>query len=216
MKTFFMILLMIFSMNLISCNQKQEAKTVDTSEESQTSRRVDDSSIRQPQHLISLEKVKEQIDKYKNAHPGVTGNEYALRTWISIEELESYIAYVKQEAKNKNILVNGIDFIHAQSKSASPNLPNAGNKDYDLTLLLAPTFKDGSKNIAFDPKYSKDGSPYPLSQLLNNLGNEEVMRGFSDQILTESDVNSTTTNKPVHASSVDNRFNSCPNNCDPN
>lgn len=155
-----------------------------------------------PNVLISLQSAKNQLGKYQNAHPGVNGDEYALRTWISLQDLEKYIAFVKEVSKDKNITVNGIDIIYTQKIAGAPGLPNPNNSQYGLTLMMAPTYKDGTHNTAFDPVASKYGKPAKLSDLLANAGefaNEEESRS--------------STPSPGTPSGIANSFNSCPSVC---
>lgn len=155
-----------------------------------------------PKTLISLEEARVQLQNYNTAHPGVRGEQYALRTWISIEDLEQYIAYVKSESKNKNIQINGIDFIYTQYKEAKPGMSNAGNADYELTFMYAPTYKDGSSNVAFDPVNSEDGKPAKLSELLANRTNNK-----------DADSDTDSTSQKGGPSGIANNAASCPTVC---
>lgn len=121
----------------------------------------------EPANLISLDDARKQLNYYKAAHPGVNGDEYALRTWLSIEQLENYIAFVKEESKKKNITVNGIEFIFTQHKEGKPFAANLNNAEYELTFMYAPTYEGQQKHIAFDPLRSEDGKPADLSELLS-------------------------------------------------
>lgn len=155
-------------------------------------------SSKEPANLITIKEAKDQLEKFQKAHPGYEGNEYALHTWISIADLENYIEYIKQESKGKNIEVNGIEFIFTQYKAGAPNLPNLGNNDYELTFMYAPTCKEGTKNVAFDPLRSKDGEPAKLSDLLgSNPQTTEAGKGPDDE----------------SKSGIANRVNCCPNMC---
>lgn len=149
----------------------------------------------EPSNLISLKEAKSQLDNFKNAHPGVVGKEFALRGWISIQELESYIRFVKSKSIEKGIEVNGIDFIFTQHKSSSPGKSNLNNEDYDLSLMYAPTFKKGLSNIAFDPIHSKKNDPAALHVLMADTYNSEFSENGIDQ------------------SGIGNRINCCPNMC---
>lgn len=152
---------------------------------------------KEPTNLISLNTAKEQLDNYNNAHPLEVGSEYALRTWISIEELKTYIAYVEKESEKKGIEVSGIDFIHTQYKEAKPGSPNPNNEVYDLTLMLAPTYAKENANVAFDPIYSEKGKPKDLKDLF-------------EEIQTDS-INGNET--PSGGSSIANNLSTCPNKC---
>src|SRR5690606_12314574 len=112
-----------------------------------------------PENLISLEKAKEQLDNYNAAYPEEVGKEFALRTWISIEDIKAYIQYVEESSAEKGIEVTGIDIIHTQYKKAAPGAPNPNYGTNNKTLMLAPTYNNGTSNIAFDPIYSEQGKP---------------------------------------------------------
>ena len=120
----------------------------------------------QPKSMITLDEARKQLGNYNTAHPGVRGEQFALRTWVSIEDLENYIAYMKEESKKKGIVVNGIDFIYTQTKEGNPGMANQNNADYELTFMYAPTFKQGTSNVAFDPMSSTQGNPALLKDLL--------------------------------------------------
>ncbi len=151
-----------------------------------------------PTNLISLEKAKEQLVNYNEAHPQELGAEYALRTWISIEEMKAYIQYIEQASAEKGIKLTGIDFIHTQYKKAEPGSPNPNNEVYDKTLMLAPTYGNGTRNIAFDPIYSEQGKPKDLKDLLSEL-------------VAESKEEKSAGGKK---SSIGNTMTSCPNACE--
>lgn len=186
----FLILLMI-----IGCTKENPKEK--NPEKSKTSL-SNEETMMAPGNLISLEKAKEQLDNYNEAHPLEVGSEYAVRTWISIEELKSYIAYIEKESAEKGIELSGIDFIHTQYKKAKPGSPNPNNADYDKTLMLAPTYAKGNSNVAFDPIYSENGNPKDLKILL-------------DEIKTDS-MNGKGAPSPG-GSSIANSLNTCPNTC---
>lgn len=165
-----------------------------------------------PKNLITLEIAKEQIDKYKKAHPGVAGDQYALHTWVSIEDLEMYLAYVKNYSDSLGIKVTGIDLIHTQYKDAVSGMPNELNKDYNLTLMYAPTYNDNGKNVAFDPLHSSKGSPATLADLFKRMDptpNTQENKVDSTATGTEGDGD-----KPGGPSGIGNHLNSCPETCE--
>ena len=164
-----------------------------------------------PKNLISYEKALEQLGNYNIAHPEVRGNEYALRTWVSIEDLENYIAYVKAEGEKNKIKVNGIDFIYTQYKEGKPNMPNESNKDYELTFMYAPTYRDtvNNKNEAFDPMNSKPGEPANLSELLKTSDTPKDNENKADSLSAPLKDDK----KPSGPSGIGNNANSCPNMC---
>lgn len=191
MKTLNLTLMMLMVSFVLSCQQKPEPTIGEPPPPVE------------PTNLISLDAAKKQLNFYKQAHPGVTGDEYALRTWISIEELENYIAFMKEESKKKGIKITGIDFIHTQYKEGKPGMKNELNKDYELTLMYAPTFDDNGKNVAFDPLNSKEGDPATLKSLLSSKSENDTIG------------NGDSAGKGGSGSSgIANKLNSCPNKCD--
>lgn len=146
----------------------------------------------QPSQLISLKEAKSQLDNFKKAHPGVVGDQFALRGWISIQDLEKYIEFVKKESLKNGIEVNGIDFMFTQHKDAAPGLKNPNNSEYELSLMYAPTVKQGSSNVAFDPLHSKKNEPALLKDLLNSESSTE---------------------NAIDQTGIGNRINCCPNMC---
>jgi len=189
----YVILLLI----VMACGKSNELSSESSNESNNVSSKSKESSISEVNSdiLIDLETVKAKINNYKESHPGVSGNEYALRSWISLEELKNYIAQVEKDSKEKGITVSGIDFIHIQNIAARPGMSNLDNSDYDLTLLMAPTYQDSLSHIAFDPVYSDKNSPKPLKELLDSLDSKKA---------------GTFGPKP---STVGNSIMSCPNNC---
>jgi len=185
--TFLLFIPFIFS----SCSQKTETEV-----KTATDKEIAEKQLK-PANLISLEEAKEQIDNYRGAHPKEVGDHYALRTWISIDELKAYIQYVEDESKAKGIEVSGIDFIHTQHKKGNPGDENPENTTYDLTLMMAPTFEDGNMQTAFDPIYSEQGEPKSLESL------------FKEMTVIDAEKADT---RPK-ASSIANNMASCPNMC---
>jgi hypothetical protein len=105
----------------------------------------------EPKQLIKPEMAKDLNLRY-NAERGkiitaAIGKEDANAAWYSIEELENYIAYVKNKGQSNNIEVTGIRIY----LGVYPNDPkNFGEKAGMTTIFLAPTKKNlnpkGDKN----------------------------------------------------------------------
>lgn len=195
MKTSKLMLTVALALLMYSCEQ-QSQKSVKHQVESEE---VPNERVPKPDNLMTIEAAKKQLKNFQDAHPGVNGDEYALRSWIALEDLEKYIAYVRQEASEKGIEVNGIEFIYTQTKAAKPYLPNLSNSDYGLNFMYAPTYLDGSMNVAFDPVNSKQGEPATLKELLKdkNAANDE---GKTPEQLS-------------NPSGIGNYINSCPEIC---
>jgi len=199
MKPHLVILAFVSSFIISSCSNPKET------EKSEPVQEIQERPVaKNPGILISLEKAKEQLSNYNKAHPEEVGNEYALRTWISIEDLKAYIQYVEERSKEKGIEVSGIDFIHIQYKEAAPGSVNPNNEVYGLSLMLAPTYNKGSVHTAFDPIYSGQGKPKSLKSLLDemtsNTGPDETSKKESED-------------EGVKPSSIGDNLSSCPNMC---
>lgn len=203
-KQIFILFLAVLSL-MISCSKATEGNSGEENVEVTNAQRIANTDpVQLPTNLISVEDAKKQLNNYKVAHPGVNADQYALRTWISIEELEQYIAYVKEESAKKDIVVTGIDFIHTQKKEGRPGMQNRGNVDYEITLMYAPTYMDSSthKNTTFDPMNSTTGNPMKLSVLLNEKSDTDSLKTKNDDKPSSS--------KP---SGIGNNIASCPNVC---
>lgn len=194
MKTLRLTTLLLISLMLFSCNMQPDCHC--------------DNEPSTPKNLITYEKAFEQLGNYDKAHPRVRGNQYALRTWVSIEELENYIAYAKAEGKKNNIKVNGIDFIYTQYKEAKAGLPNESNKDYELTFMYAPTYRDtvNDKNEAFDPMNSKPGDPAKLRERLK-FKNPKASKDSANEQTTPAN------SRPSGPSGIANNVQTCPTVC---
>lgn len=203
-KQIFILFLAVLSL-MISCSKATEGNSGEENVEVTNAQRIANTDpVQLPTNLISVEDAKKQLNNYKVAHPGVNADQYALRTWISIEELEQYIAYVKEESAKKDIVVTGIDFIHTQKKEGRPGMQNRGNVDYEITLMYAPTYMDSStnKNTTFDPMNSTTGNPMKLSKLLTEKSETDS--------LDSKNGDKPSLNKP---SGIGNNINSCPSAC---
>lgn len=75
-----------------------------------------------------LNKIIEKLDNKPNKKD-------SLSTWFSLEELENYIAYVKEQGVKKGITVNGLRvYLGAYKK----NVKDASKNNYS-TVFFAPT-----------------------------------------------------------------------------
>jgi hypothetical protein len=73
-----------------------------------------------------------RIVKKESANPK---KEDAISSWFSLEELENYIAYVKEEATKKKIIVNGLRVYFG---AYSNTIKKSAKKDL-ATVFFAPT-----------------------------------------------------------------------------
>lgn len=188
---------------IFGCNSaNQNSSTSESSEIMQFALTAND--VSQPSNLISIQEAKTQLNHYNTAHPGVVGDQYGLKIQISLEELENYIAYVRQESEKNQISVEGVEFIFTQHKEAKPKQDNVNNQDYELSFMIAPTYLEDGKAIAFDPLQSASGEPAKLSDLFNSATSDGE---------DEGDSSSKGGNKPTK-SGIANHYNACPKNCD--
>jgi hypothetical protein len=110
--------------------------------------------IEKPKQLISIEKAKElsnnftqEVTLQRNSlqrssfqgKPAVNNDANAV--WYSIETLENYIAYIKQEAENKGYDLDGIRFYFGKYSNSEKD-----GKAGHTTLFLTPT---GQRREAF-------------------------------------------------------------------
>jgi len=191
MKTSMKFTLFLIFISMVSCSKSVEK------EEVKSEPLVKPATEAAPENLIAISEAKEKIENFNKAHPDELGEEYAMRTWISLEELKAYIQFIESESAKKNIPVSGIDFIYSQQDKAEPGSKNPGNKNYKLTLMMAPTYSDGNGNIAFDPIYSTNKNPKKLKDLLDKIPE-------ADSLERE---------KGAPPSSIANRLNTCPSVC---
>lgn len=189
-------LLFSIALFLFSCSKETPTENSEQNTASKTEKPIL-STV--PKNLITLEKAKVQLDNYNNAHPDELGKEYALRSWISIEEIKAYIQYIEESSAEKGIEVTGIDIIHTQYKSAAPGSGNPHNEHYEKTLMMAPTYQKAEINVAFDPIYSEHGKPKDLEDLLSKLTSNT---GFEEK-----------KEKEEKKSSIANMLTTCPNTC---
>lgn len=93
-----------------------------------------------PKQLISVEKAKELNSNYNtkraDLHSKAIGKEDANAVWYSIEELESYIEYIKSEGEQQGYAIDGIRF-YLGVYSDTEHKSKAGY----TTIFLAPTGK---------------------------------------------------------------------------
>lgn len=190
MKTSMKFTLFLVFILMVSCSKSIEKEEVENQSV------LKPATETTPKNLITIAEAKEKIENFNKSHPDELGEEYAMRTWISLEELKAYIQFIESESAKKDIPVSGIDFIYSQYESAEPGSKNPDNKNYKLTLMMAPTYEDSGKNIAFDPIYSTDGIPKDLSELLSVPPPVDTAGG----------------NGPP-PSSIGNRMNTCPSFC---
>jgi hypothetical protein len=99
--------------------------------------------------LITNEKALELNECFKAKHNDAFGAEndenFSCSSWYSLEDLEGYISYVKQQAAEKKVNVNGIRFYFGVYPENMKDKSKAGQN----TMFMCPT-KAGMK-------LSKDG-----------------------------------------------------------
>lgn len=89
-------------------------------------------SLVQPAQLITVEKAKELNQNFNLLR--LTASEDANAVWYSLEELQNYINYIKNEGNQKGYIVDGIRFYLGVYPLTEPN----GKAGY-TTIFLSPT-----------------------------------------------------------------------------
>ncbi|MBP9793027.1 MAG: hypothetical protein KBC56_03425 [Flavobacterium sp.] len=89
-----------------------------------------------PFQLISQEKAKELNSNFSICNEALSKEEDANALWYSLETLENYIAYVKNEGITKGYDIEGIRFYFGKYSENEPD----GKAGY-TTLFLTPTGK---------------------------------------------------------------------------
>ncbi|MEL4308474.1 hypothetical protein [Joostella sp. CR20] len=80
------------------------------------------------------------------------GKDFASQFWWSVEELEEYIAYFKQEAKDKGYTDLGLRFSLGKYED--------DDKDGNLSGFIMPTGVKTTKALADDPEMIEDVDSY--------------------------------------------------------
>lgn len=89
-------------------------------------------SLVQPSQLITVEKAKQLNQNFNLLR--LTANEDANAVWYSLEELQNYINYIKDQGNQKGYIVDGIRFYLGVYP---PNEPNG--RAGLTTIFLSPT-----------------------------------------------------------------------------
>lgn len=99
-------------------------------------------TINEPKQLITSEFAKqlnqEYIKERANLKAKINGEEDANAVWYSLEELENYINYIKEEGESKGIEVTGIRFYFGVYPKNTEEKGKAGK----TTIFLTPTKKN--------------------------------------------------------------------------
>lgn len=99
-------------------------------------------TINQPKQLITKEFAKQLNQEYNaeraNLKARITHEEDANAVWYSLEELENYINYIKEEGESQGIEVTGIRFY----LGVYPKNTEAKEKIGKTTIFLTPTKKN--------------------------------------------------------------------------
>jgi hypothetical protein len=111
--------------------------------------------IEKPKQLISIEKAKELSNNFtqevalqrsslqrSSNHANTIEAEDANAIWYSIETLENYIAYIKQEGVNKGYDIDGIRFYFGKYSNSEKD-----GKAGHTTLFLTPTGQKRMLNV---------------------------------------------------------------------
>ena len=95
-------------------------------------------SVVKPQQLISVETAKLLNSNYNakraDLHLKAIGKEDANAVWYSLDELENYIEYIKNEGEQQGLAIDGIRFY----LGVYPETETKGKAGY-TTIFLSPT-----------------------------------------------------------------------------
>lgn len=97
--------------------------------------------MERPNNLITTERAIELSSNFKNKNKLISleiGKPNNCSVWYSLEELETYMAYIKDEAKLKGYTIDGIRFYLGSYSEKEMD----SKKQNQTTLFLSPT---GSK-----------------------------------------------------------------------
>jgi hypothetical protein len=160
-----------------------------------------------PSNAITYKEMASMFEQYDNKQKKVLdaylGQEETISSFYAIEDLKQYIAYVERLSKEKKIPLTGIRIFSA----AYPDNYKEQEYQKQQTLIFAPTTTiNGKKGVAYEPLYSKKGSPIPMKEFLDRFSGEETVKVNRASILP---VLSTTT-PPDLKSSGANRLNPSP------
>jgi hypothetical protein len=128
-------------------------------------------SLVQPAQLITVEKARELNQNFNLLR--LAASEDANAVWYSLQELENYISYIKNEGNQKGYIVDGIRFYLGVYPLTEPN----GRAGF-TTIFLSPTGQkvqtSGVKSLLMSQGSSDDIS---VIQPLNfgSMGNPPKM-----------------------------------------
>ena len=126
--------------------------------------------VKAPKKLISNETAIMLDNYFENREITDIPNDDRKTFGYTFEEMEHYLAYLKQHAKQRNIVLDSLKFVIA----AYPPNQELNNKIY-RTIYLKPTYKNGSSNQVNKAQVSN-----------NNNHSEEAMEDTAKTILDMS------------------------------
>ncbi|WP_158839261.1 hypothetical protein [Polaribacter sp. L3A8] len=190
---FFSVLFL--SLFIFSCQTEVESKEP----------KVDDS---RPSNTITYKEMasmfhqydvgqKPVLDQYRKEFTGDAKDATeSISHFYELNQLKQYIAYLEKLSNEKNIKLTGIRiFSAAYPKDHSDELLRGRQ-----TLIFMPTADtDKSKNVAFEPLYSKEGQAVPFTEFLHQFSSDEtknvVRASFLPFMSAKADFNSSGANR---------------------
>ncbi len=127
-------------------------------------------SITRPSTALNYKELVVELNHYDETRKKVLesslGFEDTRVNYYSIEQLESYLSYVKNLSQEKGIDITGINFISA---AYPKNYKNSKQANYQ-TLVLVPTTIVNGENIAFDAVQSSSEKTVTFKEMLAKYG----------------------------------------------
>lgn len=116
---------------------------------------------------ITTEQAEAMVKGYGNDNFSLTDSEKTKSIFFSKGYLESYIREMKKiTRKNRlDVRVSGIRMFFARHMSEA-TLPDSDHKVGQATLILYPTFTEGTEEISFDPKLSSRGNIFRVGEMM--------------------------------------------------
>lgn len=92
-------------------------------------------ATKKPNGIISIKEAQEYHKKYKKDNKKrMENNQQTIFGWHSLEDYKTYINYIEEEAKKRNVKVSGIRLYFGHQA------PINGSKKGQLTYFFAPTY----------------------------------------------------------------------------
>lgn len=83
---------------------------------------------------------------------------------FTLTEIKEYIAYIEKACRDKNIPLEGINFISASYPESHTDDPR--KRKFQTLIMMPATTVDEESKVSFDPFQSGDADPMPLKDIL--------------------------------------------------